>query len=223
MERQVAARAAHAAHRAATHDQRAALEKQAKGGFFGQNEASRAAAEKLKFLNEPDRPLPDLLQPQLLEFARAAKIAARPAPPIGFEARTYYQPEVVGPSLATYAAQREAERQAVVRMSQPADEARTTGRAEALQRAFTSHGAQTQLTHRLDAQGNRVSKLVVQYSLHSHQLAKVSLTLDWAQGREGYEVHEQAGDRAQRQAPGQREAQQRPERGEGQGYGGRGV
>jgi hypothetical protein len=223
LERQVAARATHAAHRVAIHDQQATLEKQAKGGFFGQNATSRAAAEKLKFLNEPDRPLPDLLQPQLLEFARAAKVAARPAPPIGFEARTYYQPEVVGPTLATYAAQREAERQAVVRMSQPADEARTAGRAEALQRTLDSQGAQTQLTHRLDAQGNRVSELVVQYSLQSRELHKVSRTLDWAQGREGYEVQEQVADRAQRQAPGLREAQQRPERGKSQGYGGRGM
>jgi len=72
------------------------------------------------------------------QFARAAKAAARPAPPIGFEARTYYQAEVVGPSLSVYAAQREAERQAVVRMSQPAAEVQPTGRAEALQRALTS-------------------------------------------------------------------------------------
>jgi hypothetical protein len=221
LERQLAAQAAHAAHRAATHEQRATLEKQAKGGFFGQNATSRAAAEKLKFLNEPDRPLPDLLQPELLEFARAAKVAARPAPPIGFEARTYYQPEAVGPTLATYAAQREAERQVVVRMSQSADEARTGGRAEALQRTLDSQGAKTQLTHRLDAQGNRVSELVVQYSLQSRELQKVSRTLDWAQGREGYEVQEQAADRAQRRAPGQQDAQREQARtpSKGQGLG----
>lgn len=220
LERQVAAQAAHAAYRAATHEQRATLEKQAKGGFFGQNATSRAAAEKLKFLNEPDRPLPDLLQPELLEFARAAKVAVRPVPPIGFEARTYYQQEIIGPTLATYAAQREAERQAVVRMSQPADEARTTGRAETLQRAFDSQGTRTQLTHHLDAQGNRVSELVVQYSLQSDQLAKVSSTLDWARSREGYEVQEREGDRAQRQAASQRESPQRLQQEKGQRHGG---
>jgi hypothetical protein len=198
LDRQVAARATHAAQWEQTYGQQAALEKQAKGGFF------------------------DLLEPRLLEFARAAKAAAYPAPPIGFEARAYYQPEAVGLSLTAYAAQREAERQAVVRMSQPADQVQTTGRAEALQRAFESHGAQTQLTHRLDAQGNRVSDLVVHYSLQSHQLAKVSSTLDWARNREGYQVQEREGDRAQRQASSQREAQQRPDRGHSLGHGGYG-
>ncbi len=68
-----------------------------------------------------------------------------------------------------------------------------------------------------------MSELVVQYSLQSQELKKLSLTLDWAQGRAGYEVQEDESDRAQRQAPGLREAQQRPERGKSQGYGGRGV
>lgn len=222
LERQVAARATHAAQWEQTYGQQAALEKQAKGGFFGKNAAAREAEAKLKYLTEPGRPLPDLLEPRLLEFARAAKAAAYPALPIGFEARAYYQPEAAGLSLTAYAAQREAERQAVVRMSQPADQVQTTGRAEALQRAFESHGAQTRLTHRFDAQGNRVSDLVVHYSLQSHQLAKVSSTLDWARDREGYQVQEREGDRAQRQAPGQRETQQRPDRERGLGHGGYG-
>jgi hypothetical protein len=213
LDRQVAARVTHAAQWEQTYGQQAALEKQAKGGFFGKNAAAREAEAKLTYLTEPGRPLPDLLEPRLLEFAGTAKAAAYPAPPIGFEARTFHQPEATGLSLTTYAAQREAERQAVVRMSQPVDQVQTTGRAEALQRAFESHGAQTQLTHRLDAQGNRVSELAVHYSLQSQQLAKVSSTLDWAQGREGYEVREREGDQAQRQATGQREVQQRPDRG----------
>lgn len=156
-------------------------------------------------------------------FAIYTALASKPALVPGFEPRNYQQPEVVALSLTAYAAQREDERQAVVRMSQPADQALTAGRAEALQRTFDSQGAQTQLTHRLDAQGNRVSELVVQYTLQSSQLAKVSSTLDWARSREGYEVQEREGDRTQRQAPSQREAQQRPERGESQGYGGRSL
>ncbi|NKI92062.1 hypothetical protein HBN54_004686 [Hymenobacter sp. 1B] len=61
-------------------------------------------------MTEKDRPLPGLLVPALLAFARAAKAADRPAPAVGFEASAYYQPEHVGLSLAEYAAKREAER-----------------------------------------------------------------------------------------------------------------
>jgi hypothetical protein len=221
LERQAKELASHARNVEMTYGQEEALKKQAKGVLgFGFGAKAKEAAEKLEILANEGRYIPD---DKNRMFAIYTALAAKPALVPGFEARTYQQPEVVVLSLAAYAAQREAERQAVVRMSQSADEARTAGRAEALQRALDSHGAKTQLTHRLDAQGNRVSELVVQYSLQSHELQKVSRTLDWAQGREGYEVQEQAADRAQRQALDQREAQQRPRQEKSQGYGGQGI
>jgi hypothetical protein len=186
---------------------------------FGFGAKAKEAAEKLEILANEGRYIPD---DNNRMFAIYTALAAKPALVPGFEARIYQQPEVVALSLTAYAAQREAERQAVVHMSQPADQALKTGRAEALQRTFDSQGARTQLTHRLDAQGNRVSELVVQYNLQSSQLAKVSSTLDWARSREGYEVQEREGDRAQRQAPGQRDAQREqartPGKSQGSGY-----
>ena len=221
LERQAKDLVSHEQNVADTFGQKEKLKEQA-GGVFGLRigAKAKAAAEKLEILANEGRYVPDN---EHRMFAIYTALAAKPAPVPGFEARAYHRPEVICLSLAEYAAQREAERQAVVRMSQPAGEAQIAGRAEALRRTLDSQGAQTQLTHRLDAQGNRVSELVVQYSLQSHQLQKVSNTLDWAQGREGYEVQERAGDQVQRQAPGRREAQQRQQQGKSQGYGGRGV
>jgi hypothetical protein len=48
-----------------------------------------------------------------------------------------------------------------------------------------------------------------------HELKDISVTLDWAAERKGYEVQEREADRAQRQAPGQREAQQVQDRTKG--------
>jgi len=221
LERQTKELANHAWNVAHTFGQQQDLEKQA-GGLLGLGfgAKARAAQEKLEILQQKGSYIPD---DKNRMFAIYTAAAAKPVPVPGFEARAYHQPEVVAMNLTTYAAQREAERRAVVQMCQPADQVQTTGRAEALQRALENQGAQTQLTHRLDAQGNRVSELVVQYSLQSHQLAKVSSTLDWARGREGYEVQERDGDRVQRQAANQREAQQRPKQEKSQGYGGRGI
>ena len=193
------------------------MQEQAKGGFFGKNAASRAAEEKLKFLTEKDRPEPGLLEPALLAFARAAKAAAGPARPIGFDARAYYQPEKVGLSLTEYAAKREAERQLVVRVQEPVGDSQAAGRAAALQRSLTSKGATVSVRDTVDAQGNRVIELGVQYSMQQprHELKDISVTLDWAAARKGYEVQEREADRAQRQAPGQREAQQAKSRTQG--------
>lgn len=230
LDRQVAARATHAKQWADTYGQQAALQEQAKGGFLGKwvkSEGARAAEEKLKFLTEKDRPLPGLLAPELLAFARAAKAADRPAPPIGFDARTYYQPEKAGLSLAEYAAQREAERQLVVRVQEPVRDLQTSGRADALQRSLTSKGATVLVSHTVDAQGNRVSELVVQYSLQQRrsEVKDISLMLDWAAKQPGYQVQERESDRAQRQAPGQQDAQREqtrtPGKSQGLGYSGR--
>jgi len=223
--RQVAARATHAKQWADSYGQQAALQEQAKGGFFGKNDASREAEEKLKFLTEKDRPLPGLLAPALLAFARAAKAADRQPPAVGFEARAYHQPEHVGLGLAAYAAQREAERQLVVRVSEPVSEIKTTGRADTLHRTLTSKGATVATSHTVDAQGNRVSEMVVQYSVQQprHELKDIGLVLDWAAKQPGHQVQEREADRAQRQAPGQRDApaqQQKPptpSRSKGQG------
>jgi len=225
LDRQVAARATHAKQWADSYGQQAALQEQAKGGFFGKNDASREAEDKLKFLTEKDRPLPGLLAPALLEFARAAKAADRSAPAVGFEARAYYQPEQVGLSLAEYAAKREAERQLVVRVREPVSEIKTTGRADTLHRTLTSKGATVAMRHTVDAQGNRVSEVVVQYSVQQprHELKDISLVLDWAAKQPGHQVQEREADRAQRQAPGQRDAQAQqqkpptPSRSKGQG------
>lgn len=221
LERQDQDLASHARTAANTFGQEETLRQQAKGIFgLGLGAKAKEATEKLEILANKGRYVPDN---EHRMFAIYTALAAKPAPVPGFEARAYHQPEVVPLSLAAYAAQREAERRAVVLVSEPAHEVHTTGRAEALQRTLKSQGATTQLTHRLDAQGNRLSELVVQYSVQSADLQKLSHTLDWAQGREGYQVQEREGDRAQRQAPGQRAAQQRLDRGESQGYGGRSM
>lgn len=221
LERQAQDLASHARNVAHTFGQEDALRQQAKGLFgLGLGAKAKEATEKLEILANKGRYVPDN---EHRMFAIYTALAAKPAPVPGFEPRAYHQPEVVPMSLAAYAAQREAERRAVVLVSEPAHEVQTTGRAEALQMTLKSQGATTQLTHRLDAQGNRLSELVVQYSVQSAELQKVSHTLDWAQGREGYQVQERESDRAQRQAPGQRAAQQRLDRGESQGYGGRSM
>ncbi len=209
-----------------SHGQRPALEKQAEGNFFGKNAAARAAEEKLKYLNEKELPLPGLLQPALLEFARAAK-AAQSAPVVGIEARTYYLPEVVGLSLAEYAAKQEAQRLVVVRVSERASEIQTTGRAEILQRTLAKAGAQVSMQHTTDAQGNRVSEVVAQYTVQQprSEVKEISFVLDWAVKQPGHAVQEKEADRAQRQALGQREVQQAqartPGKSQGLGYGSR--
>lgn len=224
--RQVAGQVYHAEQWARSYGQQPALEKQAEGNFFGKNTASRAAEEKLKYLIEKDRPLPDLLQPALLEFARAAK-AAQSAPAVGIEARTYYLPEVVGLSLAAYAAKQEAERQVMVRISQPTSQIKPTGSAEILQRTLAKTGAQVSMQHTTDPQGNRVSEVVVQYSVQQprSEVKEISFVLDWAAKQPGHAVQEREADRAQRQALGQREVQQEqaraPGKSQGLGYSGR--
>ena len=225
--RQVAAQERHAKQWADSHGKQAELQQQAKGGFWGKNAASREAEEKLKFLTEKDRPLPDLLQPDLLTFARVAKAADRPTPPIGFDARTYHQPEKAGLSLTEYAAKREAERQLVVRVQEPVGDSQATGRAQALQRSLTSKGATVSASTTVDAQGNRVVELAVQYSLQQprSEVKEISFMLDWAAKLPGYQVQERESDRAQRQAPGQQDAQREqartPGKSQGLGYSGR--
>jgi len=218
----VAARAHHAEQWTRSYGQQAALEEKAKGNFVGyKNAAAKEAAEKLEFLRDKNRPLPSLLAPNVLAFARAAKAADHPAPSVGFEARAYHQPEQVGMSLAAYAAKREAEKQLVVRVSEPASEIQTTGRAEALRNMMTSKGASVSMSHTVDAQGNRVSEVVIQYSLQQprHELKDISLTLDWAAERKGYELKETDTDRAQRQASAQPDAQQKQSRTPGKSQG----
>ena len=219
--RQVAAQETHAKQWADSYGQQAALQQQAKSGFWGKNAASRAAEEKLQFLTDKNRPLPDLSQPDLLAFARAAKAADWPAPSIGFDARAHHKSEQVGLSLAEYAAKREAERQLVVRVQEPVREIQTTSRADALQRSLTSKGAIVSVSHTVDAQGNQVSDVAVQYSVHQlrQQVRAISHLLGWAAQQPGYTVQEDEADRRQRQALGQQEARQRPERSKGQGYG----
>ncbi|MDJ0367986.1 relaxase/mobilization nuclease domain-containing protein [Hymenobacter sp. H14-R3] len=227
LDRQVAARAMHANQWADSYGQQAALQEQAKGGFWGKwvkREATQLAEEKLKFLTDKDRPLPGLLEPDLLAFARAAKAADQPAPPIGFEARAYYQPEQGGLNLTAYAAKREAERQLVVRVQEPVGDIQAAGRAEALQRSLTSKGATVSASTTADAQGNRVIDLTVQYSVQQprSEVKEISLMLDWAAERPGYQVQEQKADRAQRQAPGQQDAQREqartPDKSQGMGF-----
>jgi len=226
LDRQVAARATHAKQWADSHGQQAALQEQAKGGFLGKwvrSEGARTAEEKLKFLTEKDRPLPGLLEPELLAFARAAKAADRPAPPIGFDARVYYQPEKVGLSLAEYAAKREAERQLVVRVQEPVSDRQATGRADALQRSLISKGATVSASTTVENQGNKVIDLTVQYSVEQprSEVKGISFALDWAAKQPGYQVQEKEADRAQRQAPGQQDAQREQDRtpGKSQGFG----
>jgi Relaxase/Mobilisation nuclease domain len=209
LERQLAARTYHADQWARSYGQQTQLEQQAKGNFLGyKNAEAKEAAEKLEFLRDKQRPLPGLLAPNVLAFARAAKAADHPAPAVGFEARTYYQPEQTGMSLAAYAAKREAERQLVVRVSEPASEVKTTGRAEILRNTLTSKGASVAVSHTVDAQGNRVSEVVVHYSLQQprNEVKDISLVLDWAAKQKGHALQESDADRTQRQAPGQRDA-----------------
>lgn len=211
LERQLAARAYHADQWARSYGKQGELEQQAKGNFLGyKNTDAKEAAEKLEFLQDKNRPLPSLLAPNVLAFARAAKAADHPTPAVGFEARTYYQPEQVGMNLAEYAAKREAAKQLVVRVSEPASEIQTTGRAEILRNTLISKGATVSMGHTVDAQGNRVSEVVVQYSLQQSRSAvkDISLVLDWAAKQKGHELKESDADRAQRQAAGQRVAQQ---------------
>ena len=66
-----------------------------------------------------------------------------------------------------------------------------------------------------------MSEVVIQYSLQQprHELKDISLTLDWAAERKGYELKESDTDRAQRQASGQRDAQQKQTRTPGKSQG----
>lgn len=81
------------------------------------------------------------------------------------------------------------------------------------------------MSHTVDTQGNRVSELVVQYSVQQprSEVKDISLVLDWAAKQPGYELKESAADRAQRQAPGQQDKQQEqvrtPGKSRGLGYG----
>jgi hypothetical protein len=103
-----------------TYGQRDALEKKAKGGFFISWAAQQAAKEKVAYLNDPTLPEPDVLQGDLLAFSRAVRAATQPARTVSIEARAYQQPEVVPLSLTAYAAQREAEYQAVAQAQRQA-------------------------------------------------------------------------------------------------------
>ncbi|UOQ69165.1 relaxase/mobilization nuclease domain-containing protein [Hymenobacter volaticus] len=79
LERQLAARAYHAAQWALSYGRQAELEKLAKGNFLGyKNAQAKEAAQMLEYLQDQNKVLPDLLQPLLLEFARAARAATRP-------------------------------------------------------------------------------------------------------------------------------------------------
>jgi hypothetical protein len=106
--RKVRARANYQQNWESTYGQQAALGKKARGGILVSWAASEAAKEKLKYLHDPTRPDPNVLQEELLKFARAARFAALPAPTVSIEAHTYYLPEAVPLSLTAYAAQREA-------------------------------------------------------------------------------------------------------------------
>lgn len=117
--KQVKARAYRQQHWEITYAQQAALEKKAKGGIFVSWAAAKAAEEKVAYLHDPTLSPPNILQAELLEFYRSVQVAARPAPTVSIEARAYQQPEVVPLSLTGYAAQREAEYQAVVQEQAP--------------------------------------------------------------------------------------------------------
>lgn len=209
---QVRARTRHAQQWDASYGQEAALRKQLEWSFFKREVDVDLARKKLALLAEPSLPLPSLLEPDLLTFAQAVKAATQPVPPIGFAASSHYQPEQVRLSLSEYAAQREAERQAVVEIRQPVDQVQIKGYAESLQRLLMQEGAHTQLAHRLNTQGDRVSELVVRYSVHSPQLVAISKLLDWTVTAPGYRLQERPEDRVQRQAPGQRLAQEKQAR-----------
>ena len=225
LEHQAKNLASHEWNVAQTFGQQKVLEKQAEGLLgFGLGAKAKEAQEKLTILEAKGRYIPD---DKHRMFAIYTAEAAKPAPVPGFEARAYHQPELVGLSLAAYAAKREAEKQLVVRVSEPMNEIRTTGRADTLQRTLTSKGAAVSMSHTVDAQGNRVSEMVVQYSLQQprSEVKDISLVLDWAAKQPGHELKESNADRAQRQAPGQRDARAQQthtrDRSQGLGLGGR--
>jgi len=225
LERQAKELASHAQNVANTFSQEEALKKQAKGVFgLGWGGQAKAATEKLEILTNKGRYVPDN---EHRMFAIYTALAAKPAPVPGFEARAYHRPEVVGLSLTEYAAKREAERQVVVRVSERVSDIQTTGRAEILQRTLAKAGAQVSMQHTTDAQGNRVSEVVVQYSLQQprSEVKELSFVLDWAANQPGHQVQEREADRAQRQALGQQDAQQEqtrtPGKSRGMGYGSR--
>jgi len=227
LERQAKNLANHEWNVAQTFGQQKSLEKQAEGLLgFGLGAKAREAQEKLAILEAKGRYIPD---DKHRMFAIYTAEAAKPAPVPGFEARSYHQPELVGLSLAAYAAKREAEKQLVVRVIEPVSEIKTTGRADSLQRTLTSKGAAVSMSHTVDAQGNRVSEVVVQYSMQQprSEVKDISLVLDWAAKQPGHELKERDADRAQRQAPGQRDAQAQQaqtrtrDRSQGLGLGGR--
>lgn len=225
LERQAKEVESYAQNVAKTFGQEEVLKKQAKGVFgLGLGAQARAAAEKLAILANNGRYVPDN---EHRMFAIYTALAAKSAPVPGFEARAYHQPEVVLLSLTEYAAKREAERQVVVRVSERTSDIQATGRAEILQRTLAKAGAQISMQHTIDAQGNRVSELVVQYSLQQprSEVKELCSVLDWAAKQSGHQVQEREADRAQRQAIGQQDAQREqtlaPSKRQGLGYGGR--
>ena len=227
LERQAKNLANHEWNVAHTYGQQKDLEKQAGGLLgFGLGAKAKEAKEKLAILEAKGRYIPD---DKNRMFAIYTAEAAKPAPVPVFEARAYHQPVLMGLSLAAYAAKREAEKQLVVRVIEPVSEINTTGRADALQRTLTSKGAAVSMSHTVDAQGNRVSEVVVQYSLQQprSEVKGISFVLDWAAKQHGHELKERDADKAQRQAPGQRDAQAQQaqtrtrDRSQGLGLGGR--
>ncbi|MDF7815739.1 relaxase/mobilization nuclease domain-containing protein [Hymenobacter sp. YC55] len=210
LERQLAARAYHAAQWALSYGRQAELEKRAKGNFLGyKNAQAKEAAQMLEYLHDPNKALPELLQPRLLEFARAAKVAAQSLLAIGFEAKEFYQPEKVAMSLTEYAAKREAERKLVVRVRELDKAMPAAERAEILQRALNRHGAATAVRHSVDAEGRQVSEVAIGYSwqLARGAVKEISLLLDWVAKQPGHELQESELHRTQRQAPGLQDAQ----------------
>lgn len=163
----------------------------------------------LEYLHDKNKALPDLLQPQLLEFARAARAADLPPLAIGFAAKAYYQPEKAAMTLAEYVAKREAERKLVVRVTEAGKEIPAAGRAEQLQQALNRQGASTTVRHFADAEGNRASEVEIGYSLQMprREVKEISLLLDWAAKQPGYELQESDLHRTQRQAPGLQDSQ----------------
>ena len=227
LERQAKDLANHEWNVAQTYGQQKALEKQAEGLLgFGLGAKAKEAQEKLAILEQRGIYIPD---DKNRMFAIYTAEAAKPAPVPGFVARAYHQPELLGLSLAAYAAKREAEKQLVVRVTEPLSEIKTTGRADILLRTLTSKGATASASHTVDAQGNRVSEVVVQYSLQQFrsEVKDISFVLDWAAKQPGHELKESDADRALRQAPGQRDAQAQQtqtrtrDRSQGLGLGGR--
>lgn len=191
--------------------ERVELEKQV-GGFLGLGLGKKAeeAREKLEILRNPPHTLPD----KHYTWALYARMASEPAPKVELQPANFLRAEVPVLSLRDYAAQREAQaqaqRQAVVQLGNPAHAAQVR---ELLRVNGASVG---------DPQtGPQGVQLVVAYSMQDPKLKTISWALDQVEKRQLGMVAETAAERAERQAPGQREAQaqaqqvRRPERGRG--------